>query len=584
MRKDVYRHLLKSYGDLPLLWIGFATETFRTLMQRVVVILVVSWIVADVTAGDIDAARQHIWLFMAVYIAGVIVGETGDLLAIRTTDKRYKALLMRYYRKLVGKDLSFYRDHQAGYLASSFRQHLDGTIALVRLWRSDIVPTLVGLTLPVAVLFAAEWRAGLTAAAVVIAQATYILWASNIGNKYRKPAQEVYRKLTGEVSDEVTNAVAFKSSGKESEEGGKVAALAEQEAKLFWLRHSMSARFGMPRVLITGIGIGLASFVALSGASASPESVGLFVLLFTYMFQLMRGIGDLPDLVARHDEHVARVHPTLEYLGDSYESVKDPEKPQGLRVAKGAIEIKGVSFSYKGKGGGYQVFKDLNISVRGGERVGIVGQSGAGKSTLAGLLMRFDDVDAGSITIDGIDIRSVAQGELRQKIAYVPQEPLLFHRSIRENIAYFKRDAAEGEVVRAAKAAHAHEFISQFEAGYDTVVGERGVKLSGGQKQRVVIARAVLKGAPIMVFDEATSALDSESEEIIQAALPGIIGEHTAIVIAHRLSTVAAMDRILVMHEGKIVEEGSPAELLARKGKYYSLWQRQFERKQAVRT
>jgi ATP-binding cassette subfamily B protein len=189
--------------------------------------------------------------------------------------------------------------------------------------------------------------------------------------------------------------------------------------------------------------------------------------------------------------------------------------------------------------------------------------------------MRFDDIDSGSICIDGTDIREVRQEELRSSIAYVPQEPLLFHRTIRENLQYFGKDLSEAHMFRAAKAAHAEEFIAKLPDGYDTLVGERGVKLSGGQKQRIVIARAILKDAPIMLFDEATSALDSESEKIIQKALPQIIGKRTAIVIAHRLSTIASLDRIIVMHEGKIIEDGTHAELLKLKGRYHSLWQKQ---------
>jgi ABC-type bacteriocin/lantibiotic exporters, contain an N-terminal double-glycine peptidase domain len=230
-----------------------------------------------------------------------------------------------------------------------------------------------------------------------------------------------------------------------------------------------------------------------------------------------------------------------------------------------------------------QVFSGLNLRIPGGQQVGVVGLSGAGKSTLASLLMRFDDVDSGSIKIDGIDIRDVRQEELRAQIAYVPQEPLLFHRTIRENLQYFGKDLSEAHMIRAAKAAHAHEFIQRLPEGYDSMVGERGIKLSGGQKQRIVIARAILKNAPIMIFDEATSALDSESEKIIQEALPEILGKRTAIVIAHRLSTVAGLDRIIVMHGGRIVEDGTHEELLKLKGRYYSLWQKQTDHGNSVK-
>jgi ATP-binding cassette subfamily B protein len=296
------------------------------------------------------------------------------------------------------------------------------------------------------------------------------------------------------------------------------------------------------------------------------------------MFQIVRNVSELPSLVVEHDDFVTKIYPTLKYLNNDNETIKDSLQPTKFDTKTGEISIENINFSYpshSGEGQRISVFKGLSISVAAGEQVGIVGLSGAGKTTLANLLMRFDDIDEGSIKIDGIDIRDINQSELRQNIAYVPQEPMLFHRTIKENIAYFNDGADNTSIIRAAKAAHAHEFINKLPGGYDTIVGERGVKLSGGQKQRVVIARAILKNAPIMIFDEATSALDSESEQIIQRAMPEIIGKQTAIVIAHRLSTVARLDRIVVMQDGKIIEEGKHEELLKLKGRYYSLWQKQ---------
>jgi ATP-binding cassette subfamily B protein len=221
------------------------------------------------------------------------------------------------------------------------------------------------------------------------------------------------------------------------------------------------------------------------------------------------------------------------------------------------------------------LFNNLNLHVKSGEKVGLVGHSGSGKTTLAWILLRFKDIESGSITIDGQDISAITQNDLRLQITYVPQEPLLFHRSLSENISYGRPEATQQEIEAIAKMAHAHEFIKDLPDGYDTLVGERGVKLSGGQRQRVAIARAMLKNAPILVLDEATSALDSESEALIQDGLWKLMEGRTAIVVAHRLSTVQKMDRIVVMEKGKIVEEGSHAELIHKNGVYAKLWTRQ---------
>jgi ATP-binding cassette subfamily B multidrug efflux pump len=248
-----------------------------------------------------------------------------------------------------------------------------------------------------------------------------------------------------------------------------------------------------------------------------------------------------------------------------------------LRVARGSVRFENVRFGYGRQSG---VIEDLTLDVRAGEKIGLVGRSGAGKSTLVNLLLRFFDLEAGRILIDGQDIAAVTQESLRSQISMVTQDTSLLHRSIRDNIRYGKPGASEADIVAAAKVAHAHEFILDLEDqlgrhGYDAHVGERGVKLSGGQRQRIAIARVILKDAPILVLDEATSALDSEVEAAIQSSLGALMRGKTVIAIAHRLSTIAQMDRLVVLDHGRIVEQGSHASLLRANGHYAALWRRQ---------
>lgn len=579
MNKEVYKHILYTYGRNPRQWVGFVAEIFRTVIMRVYITIAMAQVTASLASGNIDAAKRYTLYFFIAYIVGSLIGTFGELLSVHTENKQYGKLMMVYYKKLVGKDLTFYRDNQTGYLTSVYRQYLDGALLLLRFFRGEALAAFISMIVPPIVLFFASPAIGLIAVIIILIQIIYIIWSSSKIDKYRHASHEIYRKITGEVSDIITNIIAFKSGGTEDQAHSRMDILIKKELATFQKRRSVGVLLDLPRNIITACGITMAIYLIISKSSGvNPQSLGLIVLTLTYMYQIVRNVSSLPELVSTHDDLVTKIYPTLKYLGEEYEEICDPKKPAELVVKIGAIDIDDVNFSYpsySADGKKILVFNNLTINIKGGEQIGIVGLSGAGKSTLANLLLRFDDISSGSIKIDGIDIRNVKQNELRKKIAYVPQEPLLFHRSIRENIAYYNDNVDETEIIRAAKAAHAHEFIEKLPDGYNTIVGERGIKLSGGQKQRVAIARAVLKKAPIIIFDEATSALDSESEQIIQRALPEILGKQTAIVVAHRLSTIAGLDRIIVMHEGKIVETGSHEELLDLHGRYYSLWQKQ---------
>lgn len=297
-------------------------------------------------------------------------------------------------------------------------------------------------------------------------------------------------------------------------------------------------------------------------------TVGDFVLIQAYLLTTFERLVAINRELRRFYDAYADASEMVGLL-ELPRDITDAPDAGPLVVAQGQIDFKNVDFRFSPAAA---VFEKFNLSVRPREKVALVGPSGAGKSTVTRLLLRLYDVQGGSIEIDGEDIRSVTQESLRGAIAFVPQEPLLFHRTLMENIRYGRRSASDEEVIAAAKKAHCHEFIATQSRGYDTFVGERGVKLSGGERQRVAIARAFLKNAPILVLDEATSSLDSESESLIQDALKELMRDKTVIVIAHRLSTIMKMDRILVIEKGRIAAEGSHADLLRGGGLYHRLW------------
>ncbi|MAF25688.1 hypothetical protein CL634_08980 [bacterium] len=299
-------------------------------------------------------------------------------------------------------------------------------------------------------------------------------------------------------------------------------------------------------------------------------TIGGFALIQALIFGLFIHLWDIGRYIRQIYERLALSEEMTEILLSEH-GVKDHPEASTLKVKEGKIEFEQVSFAYHQT---RKIFNKFDLKITHGERVALIGPSGGGKTSIIKLLLRLYDIESGSIKIDGTDIAKVTQDSLRKNIAMVPQDPILFHRTLMENIRYGKTNATKEEVIKASKMAHCHEFISQLPEAYDTYVGERGVKLSGGERQRVSIARAILADAPILILDEATSSLDSESERYIQDALKNLMKGRTNIVIAHRLSTIMQMDRILVLEKGKVTEEGTHQELLKiRRGTYQKLWE-----------
>ncbi len=386
---------------------------------------------------------------------------------------------------------------------------------------------------------------------------------------------EMESKQTGVLADAVSNIMAIKSFAAEKHEDKRYEKATSDTRRADY--NVMMAATKRDTVFSTStVTIGCTALVlTITSIVVYGANIGTAFLVLTYTGIITQRLWDFAQgMLREYNRAFGDAKDMIEIL-DIEPGVKDPASPEQSRVKQGAISFKGVNFTHPDSRRDETLFVGLNLEISAGEKIGLVGHSGSGKTTLTKLLLRFNDIDGGEILIDGQNIARVTQEDLRQNIAYVPQEPLLFHRSIRENIAYSNPSASNKEIEEAAKKAYAQEFIEKLPKGYDTLVGERGVKLSGGQRQRIAIARAILKDAPILILDEATSALDSESEKLIQAALWELMKGRTAIVIAHRLSTIQRMDRILVLHDGEVIEQGKHANLLDKNGTYAKLWAHQ---------
>lgn len=481
-------------------------------------------------------------------------------------------LSCKAFNTVVAQSMQFHSDRFSGSLVSQTNKFVGAYERLMDEFFWNIFPVVLDVVMIIVVMAP---KAPLFVVGMLVFVAIYMVlaavWFKKLAPIHEKEAS-TSNKCTGQLADSVSNVISVKSYAREEYENKRYAKYQGEWYKVIFeaLKQNTKRNY-----FFDSVGTGLIILVVVFMIGAQDwfgVSVATLVLIVNYSQNVLGDLWSIHSVFKALNRIFGDAREMTEIL-DMKDDVVDAPDASVLRVAKAEINFDNITFQHKDAK--EPIFENFSLKILPGTRVGLVGISGSGKTTLTKLLLRFADVDAGEILIDGQNISNVTQKSLREVISYVPQESSLFHRSVFDNIAYGRPGATKKEVLRAAKLANADEFIRKLPDGYDTMVGERGIKLSGGQRQRIAIARAILKDAPILVLDEATSALDSESEALIQGALDNLMKGRTSIVVAHRLSTIAGLDEIVVLSSGKISEQGTHRQLLAKGGEYHHLWSRQ---------
>ncbi|MFG2006749.1 ABC transporter ATP-binding protein [Spirillospora sp. NPDC048911] len=525
---------------------------------------------ADGGQGDFATILPYVLGFGGLMLAGEVLWRVGIHFLNRTDARGIEWLGIVGMDELLAKDSAFFHDNFAGALTkrilnfSSGFEHFSDTLAF------SIMANVIPLFFASVVLW--RYHPLLVVVLVGLLVVTGLLVVPFIRRRQvMVDEREVAKvRVSGHVADVMSNMETVRAFAAEEREADEFRDRAAEQRRLSlrsWDYANLRVDTIVAPMSILTSSLGLLVAVALRGGLG----VEAIVVTFSYYTNATRIMFEFNQVYRRIESTLTEAAQFTELLLMPPAVVDTPD-PQPLRPADAAVRFERVFFAH---GDGPLLFDGLELEIPSGTKIGLVGRSGGGKTTLTRLLLRLMDVDGGRILVGGQDISRLSQADLRSLIAYVPQEPAMFHRSVRDNIAFARPGATEAEVLEAARAAHVTEFVEGLPDGFDTLVGERGVKLSGGQRQRVALARAILRDAPILLLDEATSALDSESELLVQEALWRLMRDRTALVVAHRLSTVVRMDRLVVLDRGQIVEQGSHRELLQAEGPYARLWHHQ---------
>ncbi len=571
---------------LPYLWPkGLPQLKVRVLLAMVFLILAkvasVSvpfflGLVVDELGGDLNAAIVlPIGLIAAYAVARVMsqaFGELRDAAFARVGQHALRQVALRTFRHLHGLSLRFHLERRTGGLSRVIERGTKGIDFLLRFTLFNILPTLLEIGLVCGIfLFRFDAWFALVTFVTVSGYIAFTLIVTEWRLKFRREMNKQDSEANTKAIDSLLNFETVKYFGNEAHEARRFDSAMERYESAAVRSQTSLAMLNVGQGGIIGGGLFIILIMAGTGVANGTLSMGDFVAINAFMMQLFMPLNFLGFVYREIKQSLVDMEKMFELIA-VHSEVQDKPSAVPLAVDGGSVEFDAVWFQYESR---RPILHDVNFSVPAGKTVAIVGPSGAGKSTISRILFRFYDVAEGAVKIDGQDIRDVTQGSVRDAIGIVPQDTVLFNDTIRYNIAYGRPDATLPDIQEAAKLARIDDFVSGLPDGYDTMVGERGLKLSGGEKQRVAIARTILKKPRILLFDEATSALDSKTEKEIQASLREVSADRTTLIIAHRLSTVVDADEIIVLDEGRIVERGRHGDLLRMDGRYAEMWARQ---------
>ncbi|KRC70797.1 metal ABC transporter permease [Achromobacter sp. Root83] len=529
--------------------------------------------------GAVTVPLGLILAYGTARVLSLLFSELRDAIFARVGQHAIRAVGLRIFRHLHALALRFHLARQTGGLNRAIERGTKGIQTLLSFLLFNILPTFFEIGLVCIVLWKMfdGWLALATGATVTLYMA-YTLVVTEWRAKFRRQMNETDAETNTKAIESLLNYETVKYFGNEEHEARRYdASLTRYERAAVRSQVSLSV-LNIGQAAIISVGLTLVMWMAATGIADGRYTLGDFVLVNTYLLQLYTPLSFFGFIYREIKQALIDMERMFELLGQDREVADRPGAP-ALRVSGGQVEFRDVHFGYDAR---RPILKGVSFRIPAGHTVAVVGTSGAGKSTIARLLFRFYDTDSGSIAIDGQDVRDVTQASVRAAIGVVPQDTVLFNDTIHYNIGYGRPGASDGEIQAAARLAHIHDLIMTMPDGYQTMVGERGLKLSGGEKQRVAIARTILKNPAIFLFDEATSALDTHTEREIQANLREVSQGRSTLIIAHRLSTVADADEIIVLADGRIVERGRHPQLLAQGGIYAGMWARQQESARAA--